>query len=156
RRFEQEALAVSALNHPNIVTIYDIGDDEAGPFIVMELVEGRTLRELIKQGLPLDSTIQLGEQMAKALSAAHTAGVLHRDVKPENIIVREDGYVKVLDFGIARLAPAGAILTDAERRRLTTPGILLGTVGYMSPEQARRESASPASDVFSLGIILYE
>src|SRR5712691_7338159 len=105
-RFEQEARATSALNHPNIVTIYELGEVEAGRFIVMELVEGRTLRALIEEGSSIDALAQLGSQMAKALGAAHAAGITHRDIKPENIMVRNDGYVKVLDFGLARLVPA--------------------------------------------------
>ncbi len=157
RRFEQEAHAASALNHPNIVTIYDIGEAEAGRFIVMELVTGRTLRTMAAERVALDSLIAWGGQIAKALHAAHTAGITHRDIKPDNIMLRDDGYVKVLDFGLARLMPAAT--TDPEAAMLafnTTPGMLLGTVAYMSPEQARGETVTHATDIFTLGIVFYE
>ncbi len=154
-RFEQEARATSALNHPNIVTIHELGEVEAGRFIVMELVEGRTLRILIDEGSSLDALAQLGSQMAKALGAAHAAGITHRDIKPENIMVRDDGYVKVLDFGLARLVPT-AMDAEAATLQYTQPGSLLGSVRYMSPEQARGESVSHPSDIFSLGMIFYE
>ena len=154
-RFEQEARATSALNHPNIVTIHELGEVDAGRFIVMELVEGRTLRAMIEDGLSINALAALGGQMAKALRAAHAAGITHRDIKPENIMVRDDGYVKVLDFGLARLVPGP---TDKEAATLhhTEPGTLLGSTRYMSPEQARGENASHPSDVFSLGVIFYE
>lgn len=154
-RFEQEARATSALNHPNIVTIHELGEVEAGHFIVMELVEGRTLRALIDEGLSFDALAQLGGQMAKALRAAHAAGITHRDIKPENIMVRNDGYVKVLDFGLARLVPA-TMDREAETLQYTQPGTILGSIQYMSPEQARGESVSYPSDIFSLGMIFYE
>jgi predicted ATPase len=154
-RFEQEARATSALNHPNIVTIHELGEVEAGRFIVMELVEGRTLRALIDEALLLDAFAQLGSQMAKALGAAHAAGITHRDIKPENIMVRDDGYVKVLDFGLARLVPTG-MDKEAATLQYTQPGTLLGSARYMSPEQARGESVSHPSDIFSLGMIFYE
>jgi len=156
RRFIQEAKAVSALNHPHIVTIHEIGEAEAGRFIVMELVQGQTLRALNKPCAP-DLLVNLGCQIAKALSATHAAGITHRDIKPDNIMLRDDGYVKILDFGLARLMPATA--TDTEAATLmqqTTPGALLGTVAYMSPEQARGEPAPPATDIFALGIVFYE
>jgi tetratricopeptide (TPR) repeat protein len=155
QRFEQEARATSALNHPNIVTIHELGEIGAGRFIVMELVEGRTLRALMELSLSLDALAQLGSQMAKALSAAHAAGITHRDIKPENIMVRGDGYVKVLDFGLARLVPTG-LDREAATLQYTEPGTLLGSARYMSPEQARGESVSPPSDIFSLGQIFYE
>lgn len=157
RRFEQEAQAASALSHPNIITVYDIGECEAGRFIVMELVAGRTLRSVIADNNTLDIFLSLGQQMTKVLSAAHAAGITHRDIKPDNIMVREDGYVKVLDFGLARLRPATE--SDSEAATLaqqTTPGTVMGTVAYMSPEQARGEIVSHPSDVFALGIVLYE
>jgi len=153
RRFEREARAASALNHPNIITIYDIGACDAGRFIVMELVEGRTLRQIMDSGPALASVAPVGGQIAKALAVAHAAGIIHRDIKPANIIVRKDGYVKVLDFGIARL------VHDAEGQRsldVTNPGQVIGTVAYMSPEQARGENVGAPSDMFSLGIIFYE
>ena len=157
RRFEQEAQAASALSHPNIITVYDIGECEAGRFIVMELVAGRTLRAVIAEDNSLETLLALGQQMAKAMSAAHAAGITHRDIKPDNIMVRDDGYVKVLDFGLARLRTATA--GDEEAATLaqqTTPGTVMGTVAYMSPEQARGESVSHPSDIFALGIVLYE
>ncbi|MFY9610465.1 MAG: protein kinase [Blastocatellia bacterium] len=154
-RFEQEARATSALNHPNIVTIHELGEFGAGRFIVMELVDGRTLRTLIDERVSLDALVRLGSQMAKALSAAHAAGVTHRDIKPENIMVRDDGYLKVLDFGLARLVPTG-MDREAATLQYTQPGTLLGSARYMSPEQARGESVSHPSDVFSLGMIFYE
>jgi serine/threonine protein kinase/TolB-like protein/Tfp pilus assembly protein PilF len=156
RRFEQEAQAASALNHPNIVTVYDIGDCEAGRFIVMELVAGRTLRSMIAEDISLETLLALGTQMARALSAAHAAGITHRDIKPDNIMVRDDGYVKVLDFGLARLLPTASGEEAATLAQQTTPGTVMGTVAYMSPEQARGETAGAPSDIFSLAIVLYE
>jgi serine/threonine protein kinase len=157
RRFMQEAKAASALNHPIIITVYDIGECEAGRFIVMELVAGRTLRTVIAEDNSLETVLSLGQQIAKALSAAHAAGITHRDIKPDNIMVRDDGYVKVLDFGLARLRPATE--SDSEAATLaqqTTPGTVMGTVAYMSPEQARGEPVNHPSDIFALGIVLYE
>jgi serine/threonine protein kinase/predicted ATPase len=156
RRFEQEAQAASALNHPNIITVYDIGENEAGRFIVMEMVAGRTLRDVIAQDNSVETLLSLGTQIAKALSAAHAAGITHRDIKPDNIMVRDDGYVKVLDFGLARLVPTGSGEDAATPAQQTTPGTIMGTVAYMSPEQAGGQSVSPASDIFALGIVLYE
>ena len=155
RRFVQEAKAASALNHPNIITIHEIGEAQAGHFIVMELVQGRTLREMIGKHHSLDALASLGTQIAKALAVAHAAGITHRDIKPENLMARDDGYVKVLDFGLARLAPAHS-LADAETRDGTRAGTLLGTFRYMSPEQACGETAASASDIFSLGLVFYE
>jgi tetratricopeptide (TPR) repeat protein len=158
RRFEQEVHAVSALNHPNIVTVYDVGEAEAGRFIVMELVAGRTLRAVAGAGGPfsLDSLIDLAGQIAKALAVAHAAGIVHRDIKPENIMVRDDGLVKVLDFGLARLVTGGVARAGGETALDTRSGMLLGTMHYMSPEQVRAESVSSATDIFSLGIVFYE
>ena len=153
-RFEREARAASALNHPNIVTIYDIGAAEDGRFIVMELVEGRTLRQMLS-GKPMPASVTvIGGQIAKALAVAHAAGIVHRDIKPENIILRNDGYVKVLDFGLARLMRDST--ADTKSLEDTTPGRVIGTTRYMSPEQARGENSAAPSDVFSLGIIFYE
>jgi serine/threonine protein kinase/predicted ATPase len=159
RRFEQEARAVSALNHPNIVTIYDLGEAEAGRFIVMELIVGRTLREMIGESSSPSSTatlIGLGRQAAKALSVAHAAGITHRDIKPENIMVRDDGLVKVLDFGLARLVHTSFADPDAKTTALTGAGMMLGTLRYMSPEQTRSEKVTSATDLFSLGVVFYE
>jgi predicted ATPase len=153
-RFEREARAASALNHPNIVTVYDIGITGEGRFIVMEFVEGQTLRQMHAQGAMPASVPPIGGQIAKALAVAHAAGIIHRDVKPENIIVRKDGYVKVLDFGLARLMRDTEV--DAKSPDATNPGRILGTARYMSPEQARGENSAAPSDVFSLGIIFYE
>jgi predicted ATPase/predicted Ser/Thr protein kinase len=156
RRFEQEARAASALNHPNIITIHEIGEAEAGRFIVMEYVQGRTLRALINDQPSIELILTWGIQIAKALGVAHAAGIIHRDIKPENLMVRDDGYVKVLDFGLARLAPNHLTEADADTQTGSMPGALVGTMLYMSPEQARGEQAGVASDIFSLGIVLYE
>ncbi len=156
RRFEQEARAASALNHPNIITIHEIGQTEAGRFIVMEFVEGRTLREMIGKLPVMELLSAWGAQIARALGVAHAAGIIHRDIKPENIMVRDDGYVKVLDFGLARLAPRSAIETDPDTQAGSIPGSLVGTALYMSPEQARGDLVGSASDIFSLGIVFYE
>lgn len=155
-RFEQEARAASALNHPNIVSIFDIGVADPGRFIVMEYVAGRTLRDMLKQGPLLDSLVELGSQMARALSAAHAASITHRDIKPENLMVRDDGYVKIVDFGLATLfhdEPAGKSLLHTTA---TMPGQIFGTPRYMSPEQARGGNPGPPSDIFSLGLVFYE
>lgn len=157
QRFIQEAKAASALNHPNILTIHDIGKSETGHFIVMELVAGRPLSAIIATDNSVATLLSLGSQMAKALSAAHAAGITHRDIKPDNIMVRDDGYLKILDFGLARLVPVTD--TDDEAAALmrqTMPGAVLGTVAYMSPEQARGEPAGPPTDIFALGIVFYE
>ena len=154
-RFIREALAVSALNHPNIVTIHETGEAAAGRFIVMELVQGRSLREVIREGATIDQARDLARQVAEALAVAHAQQIVHRDVKPDNVMVRADGYVKVLDFGLARIAMsehAGDATMSAETRS----GLVLGTLGYLSPEQARGEAVTTASDVFALGILLYE
>ncbi len=163
-RFEQEARAASALNHPNIVTIYDIGSLHQTLYVAMELVEGKTLRDLLTEGpLPSRRILDLAAQMADGLAKAHAAGIVHRDLKPENVIVSKDAHVKLLDFGLAKLlgtsaAPAASVfsaLTTAERP-LTEYGAMLGTVAYMSPEQAQGKPVDPRSDIFSLGIVLYE
>ncbi len=156
-RFETEARAASALNHPNIVTVYESGDSPAGLFIAMEWVEGRTFRELIRAGAA-DSTqaITWGRQAARALAAAHAAEILHRDIKPENIILRKDGVLKILDFGLARLAGPVRLEVNSRGASGTISGTLSGTLLYMSPEILRGETASSASDVFSLGALLYE
>ncbi len=154
-RFIREALAVSALNHPNIVTIHETGEAPAGRFIVMEFVQGRSLREVIRQGTTIEQARDLARQVAEALAVAHARQIVHRDVKPDNVMVRDDGYVKVLDFGLARVVMsehAGEATLTAETRT----GLVLGTIGYLSPEQARGEAVTTASDVFALGILLYE
>ena len=160
RRFEQEARTVSALNHPNIVTIYDIGRFDNRQYIATELIAGQTLRDHMALGLTLQQVLDIAIQVSSALTAAHTAGVVHRDIKPENIMLRPDGYVKVLDFGLAKLAD-NELRRDGEdrlaaKRFSTAAGIVLGTTGYMSPEQARGERVDARTDIFSLGVLLYE
>jgi eukaryotic-like serine/threonine-protein kinase len=155
-RFIQEAKAASALNHPNIITVHDVGESDDGRFIVMELVSGRTLRSMAGKHTPLATLLPLFSQMARAIAAAHADGITHRDVKPENIMVRDDGYVKVLDFGLALLSPVHGRDAETAATRLTEFGLVLGTVKYMSPEQARGETVGPATDIYSLGMVFYE
>jgi predicted ATPase/serine/threonine protein kinase len=154
RRFEQEARAVSSLNHPNIVTIYEIGDMLERRFIAMEFVEGQSLATMDGRPADVATLTRIGAQLARALSVTHAAGLVHRDIKPENVIVRTDGYVKVLDFGLARLAVRPTVTSAGDTG--TNPDLILGTPRYMSPEQARGRIATSASDVFSLGVVLYE
>src|SRR5688572_23255901 len=154
-RFMLEARAASALNHPNIVTVYEIGNSPSGHFIAMELIEGRTLREIRAEPQSLATIARIGSQIARALAVAHAGGIIHRDIKPENLMLRDDGYIKILDFGIAQLAQRD--LSDPESgTRITQPGVVVGTMRYMSPEQAQGNPVTPASDIFSLGIVLYE
>ena len=160
-RFEKEARAASSLNHPNIVTIYDIGSSDSIAYIAMELVEGKTLRELLVAGpAPLRRLLSLAAQIADGLAKAHAAGIVHRDLKPENLMVTRDGFVKILDFGLAKLVPGGFESSEgthlATVTRGTEPGTVMGTVGYMSPEQASGHPVDFRSDQFSLGAILYE
>ncbi len=170
KRFQQEARAVVGLNHPNILTVYEIGEDHSTYYIASELIEGETLREHLGRGpMKMDEALDVAIQVASALAAAHEAGIVHRDIKPENIMLRPDGYVKVLDFGIAKLADreSPATMTEAEALSLvesgraeadpsvTNLGSILGTVGYMSPEQALG-AADKCTDIWSLGVVLYE
>ena len=150
RRLEQEARNASALNHPNIITIHEIGQWNDTHFIVTEFIEGKTLRERMQSApVPFSDVLEVGSQIASALAAAHAAGIVHRDIKPANIMVRDDGYVKVLDFGLAKLA------TSPHLDR-TDPGQVMGTIGYMSPEQALGKPLDQRTDIFSLGVVLYE
>src|SRR5262249_43449184 len=153
-RFIREARAASALNHPNIVTIHDAGTEKGRRYIVMEFVRGRTLRHFVGKDLDLETLLDIFTQASRALAAAHAAGVIHRDIKPENIMVRDDGYVKVLDFGLARLEASKR--RDGVLQTKTNPGTLMGTLRYMSPEQASGEQVTSATDIFSLGVVLYE
>jgi serine/threonine protein kinase len=160
RRFEQEARAASALNHPNIITIYEINKAAGSHVIATEFVEGETLRSRLNHSaLSLAETLNIATQVADALSAAHKAGIIHRDIKPENIMLRPDGYVKVLDFGLAKLSEQASPVVAAEAPTIqvrTGSGIVIGTAGYMSPEQARGLSVDHRSDIFSLGAVIYE
>jgi serine/threonine-protein kinase len=161
-RFEQEAKAASALNHPNIITIHEVGEIKGLHFIVTELVDGQTLRrEMAAHRLSLPAALDIAAQIASALAAAHEAGITHRDIKPENVMLRRDGIVKVLDFGLAKLTeqprPAEIDVDAATRAKLTTdPGAVMGTPQYMSPEQARGQKVDARTDIFSLGVVLYE
>ena len=155
RRFAQEAKAASALSHPNVAHVYEVGSHDDVHFIAMELVAGETLRARIRRGpLSIDEVLHIGSQMAAGLAAAHAARIVHRDVKPENVIIRPDGYVKVLDFGLAKLREARGD-DDATVLR-TQPGMTVGTLGYMAPEQLSGGEVTPAADVFSLGVVLHE
>ncbi|HEX4425739.1 MAG TPA: protein kinase, partial [Terriglobales bacterium] len=159
QRFEQEARAASALNHPNIVTIYELGRDGSSHYIAMELVEGKTLRELISScSLSMRRAIEIAAQVADGLTKAHEAGITHRDLKPENLMVSHDGFVKILDFGLAKLASPSGEQPDitSTSAGLTQAGTVLGTSGYMSPEQAKGLNVDFRSDQFSFGVVLYE
>src|SRR5438876_7592034 len=161
KRFQQEAHALVGLNHPNILTIYEIGEDHSTHYIASELIEGETLRQrLMRARMQLNEAIDVAIQVASALVAAHQAGIVHRDIKPENIMLRPDGYVKVLDFGIAKLAEQEVPVTIPRDEALllveTNLGSILGTVRYMSPEQACGARVDRSTDIWSLGVGLYE
>src|SRR5499433_1914655 len=160
RRFEQEARAAGVLNHPNITAVYDIGAHEGAPYVVQELLEGETLRScLAGSRLSPKRALDYALQIAHGLSAAHEKGIVHRDLKPENVFVTRDGRVKILDFGLAKLThqEEGSQVTNLPTATAgTEPGVVLGTLGYMSPEQVRGKSADARSDIFSFGAILYE
>ena len=154
-----EAWAASALNHPNILTIYELGETDGARFIASELVEGQTLRQILKARpgrLPFRELLNIAQQIASALSTAHAAGIVHRDIKPENVMVRADGYVKVLDFGLAKRTPTGQMDADMPTALMTAPGVLLGTVLYMAPEQVRGLPVDARADVWAFGCVLYE
>ena len=162
-RFRREARAISLINHPNIVTVFEIGQLDRCEFIVTEFVEGRTLRDVMRdEEIPYVEKIRIGSQIARALAAAHRAGVVHRDIKPENVMVRPDGYVKVLDFGLAKLSgstrrtPSGNIQYTRSNMNRTMPGMIMGTVSYMSPEQAQGLDIDARTDIWGLGVVLYE
>ena len=167
-RFEQEAQAAGALNHPNILTVFEMGTHEGHPYLVTELLEGESLREKLgdtRRGsasgehLSIRKALELGTQLATGLAAAHEKGIVHRDLKPENIFVTSDGRVKILDFGLAKLTTAAGEenVTNAQTaQRQTSPGTVMGTAGYMAPEQVRGQSADQRSDIFACGVVLYE
>ncbi len=165
-RFEQEARAAAALNHPNIVAVHDLGEHEGAPFLVTELLEGMSLRDTLREGaLPPRKAIDYGVQIAQGLAAAHEKGIVHRDLKPDNLFITSDGRVKILDFGLAKLtqpeSPAGSMSVLPTTPAFTNvpntvAGVVLGTMGYMSPEQVRGVAADHHADIFALGVVLYE
>src|SRR5213594_4290999 len=160
-RFEQEACAAGALNHPNILSIHDIGTHDGSPYVVSELLEGETLRERMGGAAqPQRKAIDYALQVAHGLAAAHEKGIVHRDLKPENVFITKDGRVKILDFGLAKLTEASVALAGAASLLTvpaeTQPGMVLGTMGYMAPEQVRGQAADYRADIFAFGAILYE
>lgn len=157
-RFIREARAASALNHPNILTVFEIGEFGDSQYLSTEFIRGETLGERMRRGpVPLDESLRILLQITAALGAAHAVGIIHRDIKPENIMIREDGVVKVLDFGLAKLSPLSAGSIQTTLRHITTePGVIVGTIAYMSPEQARGREVDHRSDIFSLGIVMFE
>jgi serine/threonine protein kinase len=160
RRFEQEARAAGVLNHPNVTAVYDIGTVDGAPYVVSELLEGETLRSRLAGGaLGPRRAIDYAIQIAHGLAAAHEKGIVHRDLKPENLFVTKDGRVKILDFGLAKLTQpdaSGPQTSFPTATAGTEPGVVMGTLGYMSPEQVRGRPADPRSDIFAFGAILYE
>jgi Tol biopolymer transport system component len=158
RRFEQEARAAAALNHPNILAVYQMGIFEGAPYLVSELLEGENLRDRLKRGaLPLRKVVDYGVQIAKGLAAAHEKGIVHRDLKPENLFLTRDGQAKILDFGLARLTqPKMTVMSQAPNEVQTIPGMMMGSMGYMSPEQVRGQPADQRSDIFTFAAVLYE
>jgi Tol biopolymer transport system component len=156
-RFAGEARAASALNHPNILTVFDIGEHDGAPYIVCELLDGQTLRERLESGrLPLSRILTIARQVAAGLAAVHEKGITHRDVKPENLFITTDGRVKILDFGLAKQAPSAGDVAVTRTRALTAAGTVVGSVGYMSPEQVRGQAVDASTDIFSFGVVLHE
>lgn len=157
KRFATEARAASGLRHRNILAIHEIGESEHGPYLVTEFVDGDTVRSLLGEGrLALERAVDIATQAAEGIGHAHAAGIAHRDVKPENLIVRRDGVVKILDFGLARLFRPGGLSGDAGDFAKTATGMIVGTAGYLSPEQLLGQKADGRSDVFALGVVFYE
>src|ERR1044071_9161193 len=157
RRFQLEAKAASALSHPNIITIYEIGHLDHLHYIVFEFIDGQTLRRhMATAPLTIAESLHIASNVAAALLAAHEAGIVHRDIKPENIMMRADGFVKVLDFGLAKLTERKAVISEASTLFQTEPGMVMGTAPYLSPEQARGLGIDPRADIWSLGAVLYE
>ena len=159
RRFEQEATAAAALNHPNILAVYQMGNYEGAPYLVAELLEGETLREEMARGpIAVRKVSEYGAQIARGLAAAHEKGIVHRDLKPENLFITRDGRVKILDFGLAKLTEpqVGSATSAPTVGTPTDPGVVMGTAGYMAPEQVRGEPTDHRADIFALGAILYE
>src|SRR6266545_1018246 len=161
RRFEQEARAISALNHPNTLTIHEISETDGQRFIATEFIAGQTLRERLRSGVDIDEALDIAVQVASALAAAHRVNIVHRDIKPENIIIRkDDGLVKVLDFGLAKVTQPIRTGTNSELATEvianTSPGVVMGTAAYMSPEQAHGDAVDERTDIWSLGVVLYE
>jgi serine/threonine protein kinase len=153
-RFAREARSAAALNHPGILTVFEVNTEPPVPFVVSELLAGHTLRKLLGRPLPLPRALDYATQISEGLSAAHAAGIVHRDIKPENLFVTTDGRVKILDFGIATRVEESGDIGDAAT--LTAPGAVIGTPGYMAPEQIRGEPIDPGADIFGLGAVLYE
>jgi serine/threonine protein kinase len=156
-RFSQEARVTALLNHPNVVAVYDVGLHDALPYVVSEFLQGATLRHQIERG-PMRTSVAVARavEIARGLTAAHEAGIVHRDLKPENIFVTDDGRIKILDFGLAKCRKEMLGLPHQDSVRTTVPGVILGTVGYMSPEQVQGATADARSDIFSFGVILHE
>src|ERR1039458_5842579 len=160
RRFEQEARSVAALNHPNIVALYDIGAQDGRPYLVSELLEGQSLRQVLEGGaLPARKASDYAVQVASGLATAHQKGIIHRDLKPENIFITKEGHAKILDFGLAKLTQPASSPTSHDSLTLTSSptqaGVVMGTAGYMSPEQVRGEAIDHRTDIFAFGSVLY-